>query len=125
MTELKEKYITALKEKRIKLSDNSVKTYTSCLLSIYKKLNGDDGVKFFTKNVKEIMEHLKDTPANKRKTTLSALYIISNDEEYKTQMLTDCKAVNDLSKEQKKSKNEIINWIIQKFKKNIVKCLVR
>ena len=112
MTEnLKEQIVAALKEKRSKLSDNSVKTYTSCLLSIYKKLNGDDGVKFFTKNVKEILDLFKDTPSNKRKTSLSALFIITNDDEYKVLMLTDCKAVNDLSKEQKKSKNETINWI--------------
>jgi hypothetical protein len=61
MTELKENIITVLKEKRSKLGINSIKTYTSCLLSIYKKLNGTDGVDFFIKNVKYILEHLKDT----------------------------------------------------------------
>jgi len=103
-----------LKKKRSKLSDNSLKTYISCLNSIYKKLNGTNGIEFFTKERKTIIQHLKDIEPNKRKTLLSALFIITDIPEYKDIMLKDCSIINTKYKEQKMSQTEKENWVMMK-----------
>jgi hypothetical protein len=78
---------------RPKLSPNSVKTYVSTLSSFYKKFNCKN-IECLSKNVNEIIESLKDVTSNKRKTLLSALYILTNENDYKALMLSDCKIAN-------------------------------
>jgi hypothetical protein len=58
-----------------------------------------------------ILEFLKDTNANVRKTILSALFILTEYQKYKEKMLEDCNVVNQQYKQQKMSKNEKENWI--------------
>ena len=64
-----------IKEKRPKLSDGSLKTYKSILTNIYKKCYPNDDIIDLKKfdDVDCIMEHLKEVPFSKRKTTLAAL----------------------------------------------------
>ena len=57
------------------------------------------------------MKHLNDFQPNKRKTLLSGLFILTDIPEYKTQMLKDCKSVNDTYKQQKMSQTEKDNWV--------------
>lgn len=94
----------AIKEKRPKLSDNSLKTYKSILTNIYRKCFPDDNeidLKKFD-DTKHILNHLKDIPFNKRKTTLASLVVITGNKEYTKLMKEDIEKYNDEQVLQKK-----------------------
>jgi hypothetical protein len=113
--ELRNKILNKLKENRNKLSENSLKTYISCLFALYNKLEkgmkDEKGLDFFKNNVDEIIESIKKDNLNKRKTLLSALFILTNIEKYKEQMLIDCKTVNDIYKKNIRNEKEVENSI--------------
>ena len=105
MSDLKE-YI---KEKRPSLSSSSITTYNSILTNLYKKVFGIEDSKLDFKKFEEtdkILEHLKDLPANKRKTILSALVIITDDKKYRDLMLNDIKDYNTEIGKQEKSQTQ-------------------
>ena len=106
----REEIKTAVQHQRPKLNANSVKTYVSILFNIHKTLNGKDDLKWFNED-KPIMEHLKEKTPKTRKTILSALFILTGNDEYRKVMLDDCKIVNDDYKQQKKDPKEIEGWI--------------
>lgn len=101
-----------LKNKRESLSPSSIKTYSSILRSLYKKVFGNDEIDFdnFNKTDK-ILEHLKDLPSNKRKTILSALVIATDNNKYRTLMLDDVKDYNNEIKKQEKTDTQKENWL--------------
>jgi len=104
-----------IKEKRDTLSASSLTTYASILKNLYTKVFSDndfDMKKF--EDTKKVLEYLKDVPPNKRKTTLSALVIITNSKEYRDEMLSDVRSYNaDISKQVKTDTQEE-NWIDHK-----------
>lgn len=106
-----------LKE-RPTLSQNTVKTYTSILSSLHRKLFEKEIKLEDFKNVDKILEALKDKPASTRKTTLSALFILTSIPIYREKMAEDIKAykddvskqeMNDKQKQAFKSQDEIKN----------------
>ena len=107
---LNEKLKETIMINRPKLSPNSLKTYVSTLSSFYKRMNANN-IDFFSKNVNEIIESLKEVESNKRKTLLSALFILTGEDDYKKLMLSDCKIVNENYKKQKATPDEKENWI--------------
>jgi integrase len=112
---LKEEIEKTLKSNREKLTDNSRKTYTSLLVNLWKKLKGDDkdeNLSFFTEEKKKIIEYINGLEKlQSQKTLLSALYILTHEEEYRTLMLAKCKLVNDQYKEQKMSADRKEHYI--------------
>jgi hypothetical protein len=88
-----------------------LKTYVSCLFALYNKLEGKDGLDFFKNNVNKIIDSLKDSNLNKKKTVLSSLFILTNNEKYKEQMLIFCKEVNDNYKKQVLNYKQAKNWV--------------
>lgn len=101
--------INLIKEKRPNLNEKSIKTYTSILNSISKQLKLKD-VKDFNKT-KEILEHLKDMPGSIRKTRLSALLVITGNDDYKKQMLEDINNYNKDKKNGNKNEKETNAWM--------------
>jgi hypothetical protein len=100
-----------IENKRKGLGASSVKTYTSILFNLFKKLDGkEEDIKFFD-NDKPILEFLKDKTPQTRKTILSALFVMTGNDEYRKIMIEDCGVVNKEYKEQKKSVKENENWI--------------
>ena len=98
----REQIAEKLKEKRPNLSASSLKTYTSILFNLRKKLDPDnDDMKFFEEDDK-ILDSLKDKEPQTRKTTLSALFVLTGKSSYNDLMLTDCRHTNEIYKEQKK-----------------------
>jgi len=91
-------------QKRPNLSDGSLRTYKSILTNIYKKCHPDDKAIDLKKfdDVEHIMEHLKDVPFSKRKTTLAALVVITGNKDYNKQMMHDIGQYNDEQLLQKK-----------------------
>ena len=94
-----------IKEKRPNLSASSLKTYVSILYNLKKKLDGEDNLKFFDED-ERILDFLKDKEPQTRKTSLSALFVLTDKSSYNDLMLQDCKHVNDVYKQQQKSKND-------------------
>ena len=76
-------------------------------------MNAKDDIQlnFFSDEKKEILNHLVDMDASKRKSILSALYALTQDEEYRTSMLVDAKEINSRYRNQTKSEKERDNWM--------------
>jgi hypothetical protein len=101
-----------IQEKRPSLSNSSVTTYSSILKNLYKRVFGDgeiDTNKFHDSS--KILEHLKGLPANKRKTILSALVIITDDKKYRDLMLEDIKEYNTEIGKQEKTETQKESWV--------------
>ena len=110
--EFRELIKNEIKKNRPKLTDSSVKTYISILANLHKKMDSkDDTITYFDKDHKEILEHLKEMKPQTRKSVLSALFILTNNDEYRKIMLEDCNVVNNQYKEQKKSVKEEDGWM--------------
>ena len=111
MSDLKSLLQEKIKENRPNLSSSSVKTYISILSNLYKKLNGDGNIEWFERENNEILKYLDDKNDQTRKTTLSALFILTNLKEYQTVMNTIMKKVNDNYKDQKMNEKQKDNLI--------------
>lgn len=100
-----------IKEKRPTLSTGSLTTYTSILKSLHKKIwGGEIKVKDFDDS-KKVLEFLKDLEPNKRKTLLSALTVITDNTEYRTQMMEDVSNYNKNINKQEKTESQKESWI--------------
>ena len=112
------------------LSDSTLKTYSSILYNIIKKLDLPMEMKSFEQTSK-ILEHISqnDKPQT-RKTSLAGLFVLTGDSKYQDQMVTDIKIVNANYKERKMSPERkaqiktpdelkiINNELISKYKKS-------
>jgi len=107
MDELK-KYVEA---KRPSLSKSSVTTYTSILNSLFNKVfEGKVDPKKFDETDK-VLKYLKDIPANRRKTILSALVVITDAKPYRDLMLEDVRNYNKEIHKQEKTETQKQNWV--------------
>jgi integrase len=93
------------------LSDGSLKTYTSILRALHKRIFGGDIQKDDFDESDKILKHLDDLPPNKRKTILSALVVISGKPDYRKEMLEDIREYSNDAKEMKKSETQEANWV--------------
>ena len=101
-----------IQNKRPNLSESSVTTYTSILANLHKAVypSQELAIKNFS-NTTKILKHLEDEPARKRKTVLSALVSITDDDKYRTQMLADVSKYNRDIKKQEKTATQKENWL--------------
>jgi len=108
----REKIALKIKENRPKLTDSSAKTYVSILFNLHKNMEKetDNDLSWFNDD-KQILLKLKDIAPKIRKTTLSALFILTNNEHYQKLMVDDCKIANNEYREQKKTETEKDNWV--------------
>jgi hypothetical protein len=100
----------ALRTNRPNLSASSLKTYSSVLRNLQKNMNGD-GIEWFSNNDKDILDYLKEKTAQTKKTTLSALFVLTKKQSYRDVMMTVMKNVNDKNKEQKMNDKQEENWM--------------
>jgi len=100
-----------LKHRRPNLNASSLKTYVSILFNLHKKLEAtDENLEWFNDD-NTILEYLKEKTPQTRKTVLSALFVLTGNENYQKVMLEDCRHTNELYKSQKKSQKEEENWM--------------
>ena len=102
----------AIKDKRPNLSASSITTYTSILSHLDNKVFGTGEIdlgKFGETD--KVLDFLKDLPANKRKTILSALVIITDNKKYRDQMLDDIKDYNHEISKQEKTEEQKDSWV--------------
>ena len=109
MTDLKN-YIHS---KRPSLSKSSITTYSSILKNLYLNVFGKDEDMDFKKfdEVEKILKHLDNIPANRRKTILSSLVIITDEPKYRAKMLEDVKDYNKEIHKQEKSPQQEKSWV--------------
>jgi len=81
MNEFKENLTKKLKENRKNLSDNSIKTYISSLMSINKKLDGDKTIDWYDKNAKSIIKYIETGNSKTSKTILSAIFVLTGNKD--------------------------------------------
>jgi len=99
-------------EVRPHLSKQSISTYTSILKNLYSKVFKSDEVDISKFNeTKKILDFLKTLEPNKRKTILSALVILTDKKEYRTQMLEDIQQYNEDQHKQEKSEKQNESWV--------------
>lgn len=108
-------FTEALKEKRSHLSVNSLKTYNSCLRTIYKNVFPDDkeaDPAKFSKEHKKVSEYVNSKPFNVRKTILASLVCIAPDvKDYKENMISDIKEYKEEIDKQEESETQKANNI--------------
>jgi hypothetical protein len=103
-----------IQDKRPSLSASSVTTYASILRSLYKKVFGDGEINFDKFDDHEsILDHLKDLPPNKRKTILSALVVVTNNANYREQMVDDVRDYQHEISKQEMTDSQKNNWVTQ------------
>jgi hypothetical protein len=110
MTEFKQSLGELLCKER-NLSASTCKTYTSLLMSLQKKLTDNEPkISFYKSHKNEIMEHIDnlEKPQTK-KTLLSALFVLTGDDDYREKMLENVKVVNDHYKQQKTDPERLKN----------------
>jgi 2-hydroxy-3-keto-5-methylthiopentenyl-1-phosphate phosphatase len=99
-----------LKKNRPNLSVSSLKTYSSVLKNLQKNMNGN-GFEWFSNNDRDIIDYLKDKTPQTKKTTLSALFVLTKMQSYRDVMMEVMKKVNDSYKEQKLNVKQSENWM--------------
>ena len=100
-----------LKNKRNNLSEGSLKTYSSILYNLNKKVFQSENFQKNFSNYKKIKKYLKEFPVNSRKTILSALYVYTDNPEYKEDMLDDIKQYDKQIDKQEKTETQKNNWL--------------
>lgn len=115
--------IEIIKEKRPNLSSSSLRTYKSILMNLYRTLYPADEEIDLDKYGNEpiIMNHLKDVPYSKRKTTLAALVVLTGNKSYNKMMMSDVKEYSDEQMLQKKDGKFAENMISMKEVEDILK----
>jgi integrase len=98
--------------KRPTLGKSSVATYASILKSLHLKVFGEGKIEWehFNDSAK-ILEALKDTPPNKRKTILSALVVITDISAYREAMMEDVHTYDKEIATQLATDTQKENWV--------------
>ena len=104
-----------LLKKRPTLGESSIKTYTSVLKSLHKKVFGKDTeIKTDNFNKQEnILQSLKDKSPTTRKTILSALVVLTDNDKYRQEMLKDIKEHQEKMDNQQMSEKQLQNGVSQ------------
>lgn len=114
-----------LKNNRPELSASTLKTYTSILKSLAKRVFGEDWKMKDFDNWKTIIEDLKEKPVSSRKTALSALFVLTGLQKYNELMRegieeykngVEKQEMNDKQKEAFKTQDEI-KEIVEEYRK--------
>lgn len=105
-----------IKEKRPNLSKSSIKTYTSTLNNLYKKIYDEEPIDI-KKTVEKlskpdnIIKYIKDIKPTVRKSILSALVVISENPKFRELMLEDISSYNKEEAKQTKTDKQTDNWV--------------
>ena len=109
---MEQQIIDILKDKRPNLHDKSIKTYVSLLNTILKNMNYES-VEDLDKNPKKVIEYLKNKyeNINALKTRLSALYVVTENKDYHTDMMDNITKYNEETNKQEKNNKQKDNWM--------------
>ena len=103
---------SVLKTNRPHLGESSIKTYTSILKNLFLKVYGSEEMTLDRfKDTSKILEYLKDVPANKRKTILSALVVLTNEGKFRNVMMDDVSTYNTEIAKQETTPSQDKSWV--------------
>lgn len=110
-----------IKKHKPDISESSIKTYSSILKNLYKKVfnSSDINISNFDETDK-ILEFLKTITPNRRKTILSALVVITDNKAYRNLMLDDISEYNKNIAKQEKSESQKASWVEKSEVENIL-----
>lgn len=101
-----------LKVNRPNLKPATINTYASILSTVYKNTFPDEIFNINNYNsTSKIIESLKDKDPQQRKTILSALYVLTNLNPYRTLMMKDIDIYNKEVNKQEKNEKQVKSWI--------------
>ena len=109
---MEKQIIDILKDKRPNLHAKSIKTYVSLLKNIMKNMKYED-LEQLNKNPKDVIEFLKEKYENINglKTRLSALFVVTENKDYQTDMMTNIQKYNTETNKQEKNEKQKENWM--------------
>ena len=109
---MEQSIIDILKDKRPNLHQKSIKTYVSLLKNIMKNMNYED-LEDLNKNPGKVIEFLKEKyeNINALKTRLSALFVVTENKDYHTDMMTNIQKYNTETNKQEKNDKQKENWM--------------
>lgn len=106
-----------LKKNRKNLTEGSLLTYKSIINNIMKK-NDIKDISYFSSNVDNVIDNLKDLEPKKRKTILSAIIVLLDDDNNKTAikkyrdiMMKDSNKSKEEDIKQNKTDKQADNWL--------------
>ena len=111
MVDIKQIIHDEIIQNRPNLGISSIKTYISILINLNKKMDGDKNLEWFKTDHIKILNYLDEKNDQTKKTTLSALYILTGLKEYQIEMNSIMKKVNEIYKDQKMNTKQEENWI--------------
>ena len=106
-----------IKAMRPHLSKNSLNTYGSILSKMYERIFPNDSSvdpAKFESHIDDVLEHLENVPLNRKKTTLSALYVLTENPQYRALMVTGINDYNQFIAKQIKTDKQEENWMTMK-----------
>jgi integrase len=110
--ELRSEITEAIRRKRPKLAESSLKTYANGLSNLYTKLDGEGGLHWLSHAHAAILEHTRSIQSlQTRKTLLSALLVLTGMDEYKEPMMDGIRQVQEQYREQKTNPTRLENLI--------------
>lgn len=103
-----------LKEKRPSLTESTLKTYQSILNSLWKKVYGKEEFTMSKFNkVQPLKEKLDEMSLATRKTTLSALYVLTGNEDFRKLMMEDIEKTNGINSKQEMNEKQKEAYVSQ------------
>jgi len=117
MSNFSEQIKERLLEKRPNLTQSSIRSYVSTLKNLPQKVTKQYGsdldISFYDDedNLNNVIDYLQSEPSNKSKSVLSAVFVITENELVRDDMMNTINDVNDKYKTQEKSITEKENWI--------------
>ncbi len=126
VAELKQQIINAMKARKRNITEGTIKTYTSLLNTLMKRLNTNDFKQL--ENFDHVIPEIKKmTSPQTIKTTLSALFVTTGNDKYKNEMIQYSDIVNKeyalkKTKDERKQSDmsiEKINKLFNDYKKRV------
>lgn len=113
MADFKPDLREALRNSR-ELSESTTRTYVSLLTALQRKLRPVSApyLSFFTEHKNEILAHIAALPKKQtRKTLLSALFVLTKEEDYRRDMLENARAVSEEYRRQRTDPERAKHWM--------------
>lgn len=102
-----------IKEKRPNVSESTLKTYQSVLSSLWKKCSKDEECTISKLKLDKLKPELDKMPLSTRKTTLSALFVLTNDDKFKKLMMEDIEKTNQINAKQEMNEKQKESYVSQ------------
>jgi hypothetical protein len=104
----------AVLDKRPSLSPASANTYSYAIRKVFQSVSKDKDFNIDVLNdTDKIFQHLESIPPNRRKTILSALFVVTENQLFRTAMIDDIQTYNQEIELQEKNDTQRDNWIEQ------------